>query len=50
LSDLLDEAHAVALLRCLRREMDTGQIKKVFQQFLAVGKEAVKIWWERRKK
>jgi len=48
--DLLDEAHAVALLRCLRREMDTGQIKKVFQQFLAVGKEAIRIWWEKTKK
>jgi predicted GTPase len=50
LSDLLDEAHAVALLRCLRREMDTGQVKKVFQQFLAVGKEAAKIWWQKTKK
>jgi predicted GTPase len=50
LSDLLDEAHAVALLRCLRKELDTGQIKKVFQQFLAAGKEAVKIWWEKTKK
>ncbi len=50
LSDLLDEAHAVALLRCLRREMDTGQVKKVFQQFLAAGKEAVKIWWQKTKK
>jgi small GTP-binding protein len=50
LSDLLDEAHAVALLRCLRREMDTGQVKKVFQQFLTAGKEAVRIWWQKTKK
>jgi predicted GTPase len=49
-SELLDEAHAVALLRCLCRELDTGQIKKVFQQFLAAGKEAVRIWWEKTKK
>ena len=42
----LDEAHAVALLRCLRAEKDTGKIRKVFSQLLAVGKAAGQITWQ----
>jgi predicted GTPase len=42
----LDEMHAVALLRCLRAEIDTGKVRKVFHQLLAVGKEAVKAVWQ----
>src|SRR5262249_3014834 len=42
LAELLDEAHAVALLRVLRAEADTGKVKKVFQQLLAVGQHAAK--------
>jgi predicted GTPase len=42
LAELLDEARAVALLRCLRAEADTGKVKKLFQQLLSVGREAAK--------
>jgi predicted GTPase len=41
--ELLDEAHAVALLRCLRAEADAGRARKVFQQLLAAGTEMVKL-------
>jgi predicted GTPase len=43
---LLDQAHAVGLLRCLRDEADAGKVKKVFEQLLAAGKQAAKILWE----
>jgi predicted GTPase len=43
--ELLDEVHAVALLRCLRAEADAGKVRKVFQQLLAVGKQLVKQLW-----
>jgi predicted GTPase len=45
LVELLDEAHAVALLRCLQAEADTGKIRKLFRQLVAAGQEAVKILW-----
>jgi predicted GTPase len=48
LTELLDEAHAVALLRCLRAEVDTGKVRKVFQQLWAVAHEAVKLLWGNR--
>jgi hypothetical protein len=43
---LLDEVHAVALLRCLRAEIDTGKVRKVFQQLAAAGKELVRVVWD----
>jgi predicted GTPase len=46
LSELLGEARAVAMLRVLRSEIDTGKIRKVFDQFLAAGKETARILWE----
>jgi predicted GTPase len=46
LAELLDQAHAVAFLRCLRAETDTGKVRKVFHQLLAAGKEMVKLVWE----
>jgi predicted GTPase len=46
LAEFLDEAHAVALLRCLKAEFDAVKVRKVFQQLLAAGKEAVKILWK----
>jgi len=46
LAELLDQAHAVALLRCLRGEADVGKARKVFYQMLAAGKELVKALWE----
>lgn len=35
---LLDQAHAVAFLRCLKAEADAGKIRKVFHQLLSVSK------------
>jgi predicted GTPase len=46
LAELLDEAHAVALLRCLRAEADTGKVRKVFEQLLAASKAGAKVLWE----
>jgi hypothetical protein len=48
LASLLDEAGAVAFLRCLKSEADAGKIRKVFQQMLAAGKEAAKVLWQAR--
>jgi predicted GTPase len=42
LVELLDEAHAVALLRCLRAEADAGKVRRVLHQLLAVSKEAAR--------
>jgi hypothetical protein len=46
LAELLDQAHAVALLRCLRAEADTRKVRKVFYQMLAAGKQLVHALWE----
>jgi predicted GTPase len=43
--NLLDEAHGVGLLRCLRAEFEADKIRKVFSQLLAAGKESGKILW-----
>ncbi len=37
LAELLDEAHAVALLRCVRAEADEGKVRRVFEQLLRAG-------------
>src|SRR5262249_25562492 len=44
--ELLDQAHAVAFLRCLKAEANTAKIRKVFHQLLAAGKGVVKILWQ----
>jgi hypothetical protein len=36
----------VALLRCLRAEIDTGKARKVFHQLLAVAKQAALVLWQ----
>jgi predicted GTPase len=46
MAELLDQAHAVALLRCLRAEVDVGKVRKVFYQMLASGKKLVRTLWE----
>jgi predicted GTPase len=43
---LLDEAHGVAFLRCLRAEKDAGKVRKVFNQMLEAGKAAAQILWQ----
>jgi predicted GTPase len=43
--ELLDEAHGVALLRCLRAEADAGKVRKIFQQLLSAGQQiGVQLW------
>jgi predicted GTPase len=42
----LDEAHGVALLRCLRAEADTGKVRRVFDQLLGLAREAAWGAWE----
>jgi small GTP-binding protein len=42
----LEEARAVAMLRCLRAEVNTGRVRKVFQQLLETGSQAAKALWE----
>lgn len=44
--ELLDEAHAVGLIRCLRAEADTGKVRKIFRQLLAIGKEVSRVLWQ----
>jgi uncharacterized protein len=46
LMELMDQAHAVAFLRCLRAEADTRKVRRVFEQLLAAGKEIVKAMWQ----
>jgi predicted GTPase len=50
LAHLLDEARAVALLRVLRAEADTGKVRRIFQQLIAGGGEALKVLWGAAKK
>ncbi len=40
--ELLDEARAVALLRCLHAEADAGKVRKVFEQVLEAGRNLVR--------
>lgn len=40
---MLDQAHAVALLRCLRAEANTGKVRKVFYQLLSLSKGLVEV-------
>jgi uncharacterized protein len=44
LAELLGEAKGVALLRCLRAEVDSGKMRKVFKQLMTVGDQVLKIW------
>jgi hypothetical protein len=50
LAELLDDARAVGLLRCLRAEADTGKVRKVLSQLLAVAAQAGRVWWESARK
>ena len=45
-AEQLDEAHGVALLRCLRAEIDENKVRKVFHQLLATAREAARIVWQ----
>jgi predicted GTPase len=45
LTEMLDEAHAVGLLRVLKIEFDTEKVKKVLRQMKSVALEAGKLLW-----
>jgi uncharacterized protein len=45
-AEQLDEAHGVALLRCLRAEIDEAKVRKIFHQLLAAAKEAALLGWQ----
>ncbi len=45
-STLLDEAHAVAFLRCLRAEADLGKVRKIFEQLLSASRGAAGVLWD----
>jgi predicted GTPase len=45
LSELLDEARAVALLRCLRKETEADKFRRVIHQLKSAGAEAAKLIW-----
>lgn len=45
-AEQLDEAHGVALLRCLRAEIDENKIRKVFHQLLTAAGETARIAWK----
>jgi predicted GTPase len=42
----LGEARAVALLRCLQAEADSGKIRKVFYQLLRAGKQLLRVTFQ----
>jgi predicted GTPase len=46
----LDEARGVALLRCLRAEIDEIKIRKVFYQLLATASQVSQIVWQNLKR
>ena len=46
LAELLDEAHAVALLRCVRAEADEGKVRRVLEQLLRAGQQVGQILWQ----
>jgi predicted GTPase len=46
LVQLLGEGRAVAMLRCLKAEVDSRKVRKVFDQLLAAGKQTAAILWE----
>ncbi len=50
MANQLDEAHGVGLPPCLRGEIDTRKIRRVFDQMLAAGKGLAQVIWEMRPK
>jgi predicted GTPase len=46
LAELLGEARAVAMLRCLRAETDAARVHKVIQQVLKVGSQVLELWMQ----
>jgi predicted GTPase len=46
MAQLLDEAHAVALLRCIKAEADTGKVRKVFRQMWKSSTQIARLLWQ----
>src|SRR5262249_16308294 len=46
--ELLDEVHAVALLRCIRAEIDMAKVRRVFRQLKDIASDAVRVLWQSR--
>lgn len=46
LVEKLGEARAVAFLRVIRAEADTGRVRKVFEQMTRAGKEIANVVWQ----
>jgi predicted GTPase len=46
ITELLDEVHAVSLLRCLRAEADRDRAMRVVHQMMAAGRQLVRAIWE----
>lgn len=44
-TELLDEGHAVGLLRCIRAEINAEKVRRVFRQLKALAGEAARVLW-----
>jgi hypothetical protein len=49
LMELLGEARAVAVLRCLRAEQDANKVGKIVQQVVTAGGQLIRLWRESKK-
>lgn len=45
-TELLDEGHAVALLRCIRAEIDTAKVRRIFRQLKEAAHSAARVLWQ----
>jgi predicted GTPase len=45
-TELLDEAHAVGLLRCIRAEIDTEKVRRVFRQLKDLAFSGALVLWQ----
>lgn len=48
LAELLGEAKAVSMLRCLRAERDASKVRKIVGQVLTVGSQLLDVWLKRK--
>jgi predicted GTPase len=46
----LDQAHGVAVLRCLQAEFDAGKLRKILAQLLEAAREGGKLLWQSRRR
>jgi uncharacterized protein len=45
-TELLDEGRSVALLRCIRAEIDVGKVRRVFRQLKNLALDGTRILWQ----